>query len=256
MNYQHLKRIRDFELEEVVSLMPSGSSILEIGAGAGWQAKNLSERGFHVEAIDVAADSYKGNDAWPVQLYDGTSIPFPDNHFDVVFSSNVLEHIPQCDTFQSEIRRVLKKGGIAIHILPTGNWRFWTLLTHFPNLVKLVITEIVSRCSQVRQVHQGEEMREQSVEANRKHSLAKRVIKKLFPHRHGARGNFLSEIYWFSRLHWVDFFKNTGWRIRAYYGNELFYTGSGFLGSLLNVKHRQQLSHVLGSSCYIYILET
>jgi predicted SAM-dependent methyltransferase len=41
----------------------------------------------------------------------------------------VLEHIAHIDEFQKEIQRVLKPGGCAIHIMPSGNWRFWTNIT-------------------------------------------------------------------------------------------------------------------------------
>lgn len=62
--------------------------------------------------------------------YDGKRIPFRDNAFDLVFSSNVLEHIPHIVAFQAEIRRVLKKEGCVIHILPSGSWRAWTNVSH------------------------------------------------------------------------------------------------------------------------------
>jgi predicted SAM-dependent methyltransferase len=62
--------------------------------------------------------------------YDGQRIPFGDDSFDVVFSSNVLEHIPHVDAFQQEIHRVLKPGGVAVHIVPSSSWRWWTNITH------------------------------------------------------------------------------------------------------------------------------
>ena len=119
-----LKRIREYELELVIPLMPPGSSVLEIGAGAGWQSKLLAEYGLGVEAIDVEDSRYESQRIWPVLIYDGENIPFPDSHFDVVFSSNVLEHIKQVDQFLDEIKRVLKPDGIAVHIVPSTSWRF------------------------------------------------------------------------------------------------------------------------------------
>lgn len=43
-------------------------------------------------------------------FYDGTTIPFPDNHFDSAFSSEVLEHVFNPDVILPEILRVLKPG--------------------------------------------------------------------------------------------------------------------------------------------------
>jgi SAM-dependent methyltransferase len=114
----------------VVSLLPAHGRILEIGAGTGWQAKVLASQGYDVSAIDVPYSNYRENRIWPVIDYDGKNIPFKDNTFDIVFSSNVLEHILHIYEFQKEIHRVLKPSTWAIHVLPSGSWRFWTNITH------------------------------------------------------------------------------------------------------------------------------
>jgi len=90
----------------------------------------MAHRGFDVSAIDLPTSNFVGQRIWNVQDYDGHTIPFPENTFDVVFSSNTLEHIPHVRAFQDEIRRVLKPDGVAIHVLPSVSWRFWTNLTH------------------------------------------------------------------------------------------------------------------------------
>lgn len=126
----HLEAIRLHEIESVIPLMPAQARILEIGAGTGWQARALAQHGFDVESIDLPTSQYAGSRVWPVRNYDGVSIPFPPGSFDVVFSSSTLEHIPHLRGFQGEMRRVLKPGGIAIHIVPSAAWRFWTSLTH------------------------------------------------------------------------------------------------------------------------------
>lgn len=126
----HLEAIRLHEIASVIPLMPAGAEILEIGAGTGWQARALAQHGFEVQAIDLPTSQYAECRVWPVRDYDGISIPFASSTFDVVLSSSTLEHIPHLRTFQSEMRRVLRPGGIAIHIVPSAAWRFWTSLTH------------------------------------------------------------------------------------------------------------------------------
>ncbi len=49
-------------------------------------------------------------------FYDGRKIPFAEDHFDSVFSSEVFEHVFNLDEVLIEIRRVLKPGG---HLLVT-----------------------------------------------------------------------------------------------------------------------------------------
>jgi SAM-dependent methyltransferase len=51
-------------------------------------------------------------------LYDGGQFPFPDNHFDSVLCSQVLEHIFDPPKFLSEIHRVLKPRGVVILTVP------------------------------------------------------------------------------------------------------------------------------------------
>jgi SAM-dependent methyltransferase len=49
---------------------------------------------------------------------DLTKLPFPDRSFDCVYASHVLEHISDDRKALSEIRRVLKPGGLAILPVP------------------------------------------------------------------------------------------------------------------------------------------
>lgn len=64
----------------------------------------VSGHSHHKEEIDV--------------YYNGKTIPFEDNYFDSVFSSEVFEHIFNLDDILSEIYRVLKKGGLALFTIP------------------------------------------------------------------------------------------------------------------------------------------
>jgi SAM-dependent methyltransferase len=49
-------------------------------------------------------------------------IPFPDEHFDLVVSTEVLEHVQDHDTVLRELARVTKPGGCGIHTFP-ARWR-------------------------------------------------------------------------------------------------------------------------------------
>ena len=91
-----LNAIRKSELENVKSMLPASGRLLEIGAGTGVQAQLLTQLGYEVAAIEVEESNYQRDLIWPVTVYDGHAIPFEDESFDIVFSSNVLEHIPRC----------------------------------------------------------------------------------------------------------------------------------------------------------------
>ena len=79
--------------------------------------------------IFLPSSNYREARIWPVTDYDGKKIPYEDNTFNIVFSSNALEHIPHIYEFQKEIHRVLKPDGLVIHILPSSSWRMWTNVT-------------------------------------------------------------------------------------------------------------------------------
>lgn len=49
---------------------------------------------------------------------DMTAIQYPDEYFDVVISSHVLEHVPDDQKAMRELLRVMKTGGWAIHQAP------------------------------------------------------------------------------------------------------------------------------------------
>lgn len=52
---------------------------------------------------------------------DITKTDFPDNSFDAIICSHVLEHIPADVTAMRELKRILRKGGWAIIMVPIGD---------------------------------------------------------------------------------------------------------------------------------------
>ncbi|QBQ53265.1 class I SAM-dependent methyltransferase [Nitrosococcus wardiae] len=247
-NSCYLESIRSYELNLAMGYMPKGARILEIGAGAGWQAKMLAEHGYWVKAIDVQSSRYLPYTVFPVQFYDGYTIPFANDTFDIVFSSNVLEHIPHLVDFQDEIKRVLKPGGLAVHVIPTSTWRLWTSLTHYIYIVKLIFRALKYSIFKI------------FTQENFAYMTAKRlplvrlVCIMLWPHRHGEHGGSLSELYLFSRYGWKRLFKQGGWAIKYTRYTSIFYTGNAIFHHNLSLKVRASLSCILGSSTNIFCL--
>jgi SAM-dependent methyltransferase len=50
--------------------------------------------------------------------YDGKHIPFENDHFDSVYCGEVLEHVFTPDETITEIKRVIKKGGVMLLTIP------------------------------------------------------------------------------------------------------------------------------------------
>jgi SAM-dependent methyltransferase len=226
-----------------MNTLPKNARILEIGSGAGWQAKKLASHGFNVQGIDVKGNdinySYDSERIWEVTVYDGHTIPFADKSFDVIYSSNVLEHIPHVEEFQKELIRVLKDDGVCVHILPSTAWRFWSSITYYAVRILNYIPLIKRHSAQVLPEHKSERIWK---------------LSKLLPDRHGERGDVFSELFLFSVVAWKRLFKRNRWTILYIKKNRLFYTGELLFGRGLSLKFRRILSYVLGSTCNIFYL--
>ena len=115
-----------------------GKELLEIGCGIGIDGRYFSSNGVQYRAIDMSRESlqlakrhFEMNDL-PVRLSnaDATRLPFADGSFDVVYSSGVLQHIPDMAAACREAVRVLKPGGTARMMLYHRN-SYHYLLVHF-----------------------------------------------------------------------------------------------------------------------------
>ena len=104
--------------------------ILDYGFGCGTLVLNLLLRGYDAYGIDLdegkkafynqKITDLNFPDEWKdrCNLYDGERIPYDDEEFDVVFSTQVLEHVQDIGSSIREMLRVCKTGGILRLELP------------------------------------------------------------------------------------------------------------------------------------------
>lgn len=67
---------------------------------------------------DIAVSGHDHSNEDIDVYYDGKTLPFGENEFDSVFSSEVFEHVFNLDEILEELRRVLKPGGKMLITLP------------------------------------------------------------------------------------------------------------------------------------------
>jgi 2-polyprenyl-3-methyl-5-hydroxy-6-metoxy-1,4-benzoquinol methylase len=254
------EKLRITELQDTVAkfrhYQSEGCRVLEIGAGTGWQSRALSEMGYKVEAIDLPITDKKSNHArarvWEIKDYDGCVIPFGDKSFDIVYSSNVLEHVEQLESLTQEILRVLAKGGVAIHLIPNPTWRIISLISYYPAQLIDVARFISRKFSSISNTQNEFSVTENKT--NRSTSFWKRARLRLIPPTHGSVGTPISEIRRYSKRSWDDFFIQSGWEIIAYSNNGIWATGDYLLGNLLSIGMRRRIGGIVSGIAHVYVL--
>ncbi len=86
--------------------------ILDIGAGNGEIAEYFAGKN-EVFAVDIEDNRNDKNGKARFTLVDSERLPFPDAHFDIVFSHHVIEHVVDQALHLAEIKRTLKPDGFC-----------------------------------------------------------------------------------------------------------------------------------------------
>ncbi len=110
----------------ILQYVQPGMKVLDAGCGDGVLSVMMAHKGAFVTGCDFsepnikAAREYAHEQGIPNAEFlvgDAENLPFPDNSFDLVVSSHVLEHLPDFDKGLQEVMRVTKKR--AVVAIPT-----------------------------------------------------------------------------------------------------------------------------------------
>ena len=138
MNPYDLKRRLDIVFGLFLSKEElKGRSLLDVGCGTGWFSRRAAEMGSSVVSLDIgfrllkkAREKY----AKVLVVADACVLCFPNASFDIIVSSECIEHTLDPKQALREMHRVLKPGGILLITVP--NW-IWKISVTVANLLKL-----------------------------------------------------------------------------------------------------------------------
>jgi len=157
--YRSCQPLRSARLDFSVMYLParSGARLLEVGCGAGDVLTNLRDFGWIVEGIDFDPHAAGVDRRRGLQVGQGTleQQQFPDEHFDAVALSHLIEHVHDPMHLLCECRRILRPGGTIVAITPnvlslghrrfTSAWRSLDLPRHLHLFTPQAIAVLAER---------------------------------------------------------------------------------------------------------------
>lgn len=113
----------------------AGESILDIGSGPGFLARDIAERvgpAGSTHGIDLAENMVEAgkqlcaDQPWAeFQIGDAMSLPYADERFDAVVSTQVYEYVPDLNGALSEFGRVMRPGGRGVIVDTDWSAPYW-----------------------------------------------------------------------------------------------------------------------------------
>ena len=137
--YWHERRFK--EIGKLIE--PVKGEVLDVGSADGMFSKVILDKskaskliGIDVvkSSVDWAKKHWKRNKRMKFMVGDAEDLKFKTNTFDAVFCLEVLEHVYQPKKVLKEFKRVMKKGGYGIFLVPSDSILFrtvWFLWLHF-----------------------------------------------------------------------------------------------------------------------------
>lgn len=133
--------IRQIEVCKIKGIdIAKDAYILDFGCGQGQRVYQLIASGYknsfgfnksNYMDKENPVDLKRKEDINHFRFSDDGSVPYPDDYFDLVISDQVFEHVLEQGKAFREIHRVLKKGGVSVHVFP-AKWQIIEPHIHVP----------------------------------------------------------------------------------------------------------------------------
>ncbi len=236
--YIHEFRRREFRL--IFDRFPPGcfERALELGAGDGFQTGMLGPYTKRLVSTDVRRPPDQADPRIQVLALPAERLgeEFLAREFDLVYSSNMLEHVPDPPAVLKAVSEVLADDGITIHVMPNRAWKLCQLALHVPDLVATAADDLLAGRSggglvdRMRKFSSGPAGSAGGTEKNNPTVVrpARSVLRRvLLPEPHGVSATHRDELAAFSRSRWEAELTKAGFEVLAVLPGP-FSSGYGF----------------------------
>jgi SAM-dependent methyltransferase len=216
----YLRGLRRREIEFIFGRCPHDAfpHALELGAGDGFQSTLLARYAGRLVATDfrpqITRRSACPNITFATCDAERVDEQFAPASFDLIFSSNMMEHLPNPARALAGMRLVLRDDGIAAHVIPSPFWKFCHLAGFYPDAVLARLNRFQQRRNAQ---HAGSAAGAEEWDNNPKSDARARpyLARLLWPAAHGASGSNLAEFRLFSERYWRQQFESAGFLVAA-----------------------------------------
>jgi SAM-dependent methyltransferase len=114
---------------------------LELGAGEGFTGSLIARYAKTLVSTEIRVGSLRRPPA-PNTRYvycDAELLPFREAKFDLIFSSHLLEHLPDLSSALREMSAALHEDGVMVHLVPSRLWKLLDFGLFFPSQIVHVI---------------------------------------------------------------------------------------------------------------------
>jgi SAM-dependent methyltransferase len=203
-----LHRLRRKEIEIIFSECPEGCFLtgLELGAGDGFQSSLLTS---YVKSLvstdyDRSRLALAGCKKVHYLICDAEQVgrTFRPGYFDLVFSSNLMEHLPRPDLAFRGVHRVLKDDGVCISVLPNPFMKLMWMIFFYPNKLLRIVEVLGEREEGIGgEGHSGDSPL--ILDNNPQRIQYGFLRRQVWPVPHGAYRSNFEEFVQYRRTRWV-----------------------------------------------------
>ena len=219
--FEWLNKIRSVEFDVIFNknINKRFHKVLDLGAGEGSSSYRLSSISDGVVAADYDLSRLSRIESDKVDkiVCDAEYLSFKEKQFDLIFSSNLLEHVPDPNLVLRNIYRILSDDGILIITVPNRIWKILSLIFFYPNQFCVLAKKLFDPSKNINDLNLNS-----NISTQNRYGFIRRNI---WPVPHGINRSNRVEFIAFGRKQWLGIMNNSDFEISKEIENMPLYSG-------------------------------